>query len=94
MGCPKNIKHRKFFIWKWDVEEDHPKEIAYINKFMRTSEDFIVHWYCPLCESMKKEHFVTHEELIRMGLKIEEINKITDWDYYYPKIGYYAKYRK
>ena len=84
MGCPKNIKHHKFLWWKWDTESNHRIEIEYIDKFMRYDDDFVVHWHCPLCEMRKKQHFVEYQDLIRMGLTKEEIDKITDWDSWKP----------
>jgi hypothetical protein len=63
----------------------HSWKVSSIGKFMSSSDTFHVHYKCENCGATKTKRFIEKDTLILMGIPVEEIEKITNWDYWYPK---------
>lgn len=81
MNC---IKHKRFLFWKWKAVE-HTYKIWSVSKFMSCSTDFIVKHRCESCGAVTTRHFVKQDELILAGIPVNELNKVDDFNYYYPQ---------
>jgi len=77
------IKIEGWWIFKTVVVR-HNWEVEMISKFMRTSDTFHVHKKCIKCGATMTNKFVEQDTLILMGVPVKELEKITDFDYYYP----------
>jgi len=80
MECIKKIG---WWIFKDEVVI-HNYKLTSVNKFMSSSDTFHVNYKCKKCGATKKERFVEKDTLIKWGIPVEKIEKITDWNSYYP----------
>ena len=72
------IKKKKFLFWKWVVIK-HDYVIHRISKFMITSDTFHVTRKCSVCGIERTEKFVDQDYLLKIGIPVDEIDKIDDW---------------
>ena len=77
MSCPLRPKKKyTFLFWEFDVSQPHEWDILKVGVHIPgTSDRFKVHKKCKHCGKFKKDHFVEHEELLRMGMSKEEIEE-------------------
>lgn len=71
MTCTKNPK--RFLFLKYSGPHDY--KVVKFGRFIDTSTRFIVRYECRLCGCQHDESFVTEEDLLRLGVSIEEIKK-------------------
>jgi len=76
MSCPIRPKvKRKFLLWTWMKSQDHEWVVLNIGVHMaHVSNSFKVEKKCRHCNKWQMEHFVEHEELLRLGFTQDDIS--------------------
>jgi hypothetical protein len=71
MACTKNIRK----AWIWSYLGPHDERVTRLGRFMVSAgdDDFMVRWTCKLCGAERVEHFVTEDQLLQLGVPIEQI---------------------
>lgn len=69
MSCKQNKKRFLFLTFYGP----HKTRVLSFGRFMAESNGFFVVTECKLCGIQKKRHFVTEDELIELGVSIEQI---------------------
>jgi len=67
--CINNPK--RFLFWKYNG--DCKYKIVRFGRFMQTSAQFVATFECMLCQRQTKQHFVSEDTLLEMGVPIETI---------------------
>lgn len=76
------IKEKRFLFWKYKAIE-HTYKMHRVSKFMDSSTTFHVHYRCEVCGAEYSEKFVEQDELLLAGIPVDELKKVTAYNWYY-----------
>lgn len=74
MSCKKNKKRWLFFTWFGE----HDFKLVRFGRFLRYGSNFVVYKQCRYCRVEVKDYFVNEDDLLDMGVTIEEIEAARD----------------
>jgi hypothetical protein len=66
------IKNPKRFLF-WEYYGDCKNKVVRFGRFMECSSQFVATFECVLCGRQTKQHFVSEDTLLEMGVPIETI---------------------